>query len=164
MTPEQLSRIVREHYPKADPIFTDVLRACATTGLPVSDALALLEKESGFANVFGHDDVRNPIKGGRVTRIRYRLYKIWRRAGRGMQGVGYCQLTWYALQDAADKLGGCWRPYPNMAVGFNDLRHLQRVHGREYGAAAYNGTGDAATAYGRDFLFKQRAWHQRLSA
>ena len=48
-------------------------------GLPVALACAVLEKETGFRNVFGHDAVRNPVKsppGGllAVTEDNYRQY------------------------------------------------------------------------------------------
>ena len=143
---------------------THILDACATTGLPLSYALALIEKESGGKNVYGHDPVRNPApKGGHVTRDNYARYKRDRKAGLGMQGVGHTQLTWYALQDSADALGGCWKPYPNMVVGFSNLKRLCNLHGKQGGAAAYNGTGEAAAAYGRDFVRKQEAWHRRVT-
>jgi hypothetical protein len=143
---------------------THILEACATTKLPLSYALALCEKEGGFRMVYGHDPVRNPApKGGHVTRSNYAQYKRDRKAGMGMQGVGHTQLTWYAFQDQADALGGCWRPYPNLVVGFANLRRLINAHGKEKGAAAYNGTGPAAEAYGRDFVRKQEAWHRRLT-
>lgn len=143
---------------------THILEACATTKLPLSYALALCEKEGGFRMVYGHDPVRNPaLKGGHVTRSNYAQYKRDRKAGMGMQGVGHTQLTWYAFQDQADALGGCWKPYPNLVVGFANLRRLINAHGKEKGAAAYNGAGEAAAAYGRDFVRKQAEWHRKLT-
>lgn len=145
---------------------THILHACDTTKLPLSYALALVEKETGGRNVFGHDPTGGiPAKwrGSRVTYAKYKAYKIRRRAGRGMQGVGPTQLTWYEFQDDADRIGGCHKPYPNMVVGFRLLRNLTAAHGKQRGAAAYNGTGPAADAYGRDFVIKQEAWHRRVS-
>jgi hypothetical protein len=163
MTAKELQKIIQEHYPKADPIADEVIAACHSTGLPLSYGLALLEKESGFKNVFGHDAVANPIKGGTVTRARYAEYKRRRKRGEGMQGVGYTQLTWYVFQDHADALGGCWKPYPNIVVGFRLLRDLIHSHGVQHGAARYNGTGPDAEAYGRNFLTVQRKWHVRVT-
>ena len=143
---------------------THILEAVATTKIPLSYALALVEKESGGKNVYGHDPVRNPAqKGGRVTRTNYAAYKKARKAGLGMQGVGHTQLTWYAFQDQADALGGAWKPYPNMVVGFRHLKTLINAHGKEHGAAAYNGTGPAADAYGKDFVKRQESWHRRIT-
>jgi hypothetical protein len=143
---------------------THILEACATTKLPLSYALALCEKEGGFRMVYGHDDVRNPApKGGRVTRGNYAEYKRDRKRGLGMQGVGHAQLTWYEFQDHADALGGCWKPYPNLVVGFALLGSKIKQLGKEKGAAAYNGTGPAAAAYGRDFVHKQAIWHAKVT-
>jgi hypothetical protein len=133
-------------------------------GLPLSCALAQLEKESGRGhNVFGHDPVKNPVKGGAVTKKRYLLYKHYRQQGLGMQGVGPCQLTYYTVQDEADKAGGCHRPKYNMRIGFKMLAGLIKVHGIQKGAARYNGAGPAADAYGRDFAAKQAKWHKFLT-
>jgi hypothetical protein len=164
MTPHELKRLLPAH--AEDGMATHILHACHGTGLPVSYALALLEKETGFRNVFGHDPTRaipDAWKGTRVTTAKYRYYKARRRLGYGMQGVGPCQLTWYAFQDEADRIGGCHRPYPNLCVGFRRLRELVTAHGRQAGAAAYNGVGDAAEAYGLDFVRRQAEWHRRLT-
>ena len=144
---------------------THILEAVATTKIPLSYALALVEKESGFKNVYGHDHVRNPApKGGRVTALNYAQYKRARKQGMGMQGVGPTQLTWYAFQDQADALGGAWKPYPNLVVGFRHLKTLINAHGKEHGAASYNGTGPAADAYGKDFVKRQEAWHRKVTS
>lgn len=138
--------------------------AARKAGISIASAAALLEKESYRGkNVFGHDVVANPVKGGAVTKRRYAAYKRYRKAGKGMQGVGPCQLTWYEFQDRADALGGCWRPAINMLVGFQLLRQLVRDKGLQQGAAAYNGQGAAAQAYGRDFVEKKRKWQQYFS-
>lgn len=147
---------------------THILHACETTGLPLSYGLALCEKEGGFRMIWGHDRVPNTVKsppGGilRVTRANYAEYKRQRKLGRGMQGCGHTQLTWFAYQDQADAVGGCWRPYPNLVVGFRLLAGLVHAHGLEHGAARYNGTGEAAAAYGRDFVQKQHTWHVRVT-
>jgi hypothetical protein len=141
-------------------------------GLPLSFALAFLEKESsgrdasgpGFGlNLFGHDAVRNPIKGGFVTAPRYAEYLHYRKRGFGMNGVGPCQLTWYALQDMADELGGCDKPKYNMRVGFAQAKGLIRQYGKGEGARRWNGVGPSAERYAADWVARQRIWHARLS-
>jgi hypothetical protein len=166
MNAHDLKKLLPAH--ADDGTATHILAAIATTGLALSDGLALCEKEGGFRMVWGHDPVRNPVKsppGGylRVTRANYLRYKAYRRLGWGMQGCGHTQPTWYSLQDEADRIGGCWKPYPNLCVGFRHLHQLIAAHGREHGAAAYNGTGPAAEAYGRDFVHKQAAWHRKVT-
>lgn len=164
MTPEQL----KKHLPTYadDGMATHILDAHTHTGLALSYCCALVEKESGFRNVFGHDPTRaipSSWMGTRVTRAKYLYYKSRRKLGYGMQGVGPCQLTWYAFQDQADSLGGCHKPYPNMCVAFKNMKDLIAAHGVERGAAAYNGAGPAADAYGKDFVNKARVWHERLT-
>lgn len=133
-------------------------------GLDLASACAMLEKESAKGqNVFGSDGVRNPVKGGTVTKARYLLYKKYRQQGLGMQGVGPTQLTYYSFQDEADALGGCWEPRYNMRVGFKLLADLIKQHGHQEGAARYNGVGAAAEAYGRDFVAKRAKWLKYLS-
>jgi hypothetical protein len=150
------------------------LRESQRVGLELSFALAFLDKETRGKdvdgaprfglNLFGNDPVRNPVKGGFVTPERYRRYLINRRRGLGMQGVGPLQLTWWEFQDMADRLGGCWKPGPNLRVGFAIAKRLIRDHGKLGGASRWNGTGDAADRYGRDWLARQRFWHEFLAA
>jgi hypothetical protein len=143
------------------------LKATRATGLPLHYACAMLWKESlGGQNVFGHDptaSIPRSWMGKTVTKARYVVYKKNRKAGLGMQGVGPTQLTWYAFQDRADALGGCWNPYANMLVGFAVLRANIKLHGPQKGAARYNGSGPMADRYGRDFIVKANRWKAWLA-
>ena len=134
-------------------------------GIPISLGFALVEQESNFTNVFGHDASGNHQGAGVVTREKYRAYRRKRgdRGQGGMQGVGPVQLTWYELQDKADKLGGCWIPRHNIRVGFEQLALLIRTHGKREGIARYNGSGLAAKRYAQSVLRKQDVWHRRLA-
>lgn len=139
-----------------------VLVACKEK-LPLHYACALLEMESGCRNVFGHDpttSIPDSWKGTNVTRAKYLWYRL--RRGKGYQGVGPCQLTWGGFQDKADKIGGCWRPAPNMHIGFGHLRDLIQRYGITAGAAAYNGSGPAAEAYGKRFAVAATRWQSLL--
>jgi hypothetical protein len=141
-----------------------VVQEARRSGIPISLGAALVEQESNFRNVFGHDPVKTgQIKGGPVTRARYLRYKAMRKAGRGMQGVGLTQLTFFAFQDRADKLGGAWKPANQLRVGFQLLRDLIEQHGQAEGIARYNGTGPAAERYSREVRAKQNRWHDRLT-
>lgn len=138
-----------------------IIREARRAGIPVSLGFALVEQESGFTNVFGHDPTIF-VGAGKVTRAKYAQYK----AARGhthMQGVGPCQLTWWATQDRADKLGGCWVPQYNIRVAFETLAGNIKQHGLAAGIAAYNGTGPAAAAYSRSVQIKARKWHEVLT-
>jgi hypothetical protein len=158
----QLARRIKQH---GGVNSLRVVLEARRAGIAVSLGCAFLTQESNFQNVFGHDAVRNPVKGGRVTKARYLAYLYYRRLGWGNQGVGPCQLTSPGFQDAADKLGGCWKPRHNIRVGFAFIASLLAKHpGNEHAAiAAYNGSGPAAERYATNVLELQKLWHQRLS-
>ena len=134
--------------------------------LPIALACALVQQESDFRNVFGHDAVRNPIeKGSPVTRESFLRYKAFRKAGLGNQGVGVTQLTFAPFQDAADKLGGCWKVENQLRVGFGVVAGHVRQHGIRRGLAAYNaGSGniEAGLGYADEVLGKTAIWSKRL--
>jgi hypothetical protein len=139
----------------------EIAHAARLSRLPVSLVCAVIEQESGFRNVFGHDRVANPIKsppGGvlEVTKERYEAYLHHRHRGLGNQGVGPMQLTNSAIQDRADALGGCWRPGPNIRAGCELLADNIRRLGLRDGVQAYNGA--AGHAYADAVLALQRKW------
>lgn len=110
-----------------------VLVQAAVTGCPLEHAAVLLELESsGGRNVFSAPkDPRGMARGSLVTEETYALY-LSRRAEAGPQGVGPMQLTWPALQDAADARGGAWRPEINVRVGLEVFAsHLRRDSARD---------------------------------
>ncbi|NUR08128.1 MAG: hypothetical protein HOQ45_14110, partial [Nocardioidaceae bacterium] len=124
------------------------LRATRRARIPFYVGCAFLKQESGGGrNVFGHDP--SIFAGaGTVTKAKYLRYKHLRKRTGAMQGVGPMQLTWYSYQDRADRLGGAWRPYVNMLVGFRHLAGLHRRLGSWHEAArAYNGSGPMAHRY-----------------
>lgn len=128
-------------------------------GLSFAVLCAVLEQETGGGhNVFGHDAVRNPIKGGSVTKDRYMLYKHYRQQGLGMQGVGPMQLTYYAYQDLADKLGGCWKVQYNIRVGANKLAKDINRYGLYGALKAYNGSD----AYAKEVMLRVNKWKKIL--
>lgn len=131
-------------------------------GLTYDLAFAMVEQESGNGcNVFGHDPTIF-VGAGRVSKARYQAYK----AARGrthMQGVGPLQLTWWELQDEADRIGGCWIPRNNLHVGFRHLKELIDTHGERDGIRRYNGSGPAAEAYARSVLARKAKWHARFN-
>lgn len=134
--------------------------------LPIPAACAFLEQESSKGqNVFGHDPTIF-VGAGPVTEEKYQAYKKQRgpEGKGGMQGVGPMQLTWYSFQDEADKLGGCWKPRHNMAVGFQHAAALIRSQGLRLGIKAYNGTGPAADKYADHVLSLIRSWEKLLGA
>ncbi len=136
-----------------------IVREAKRHRLPVVLVCAVVEQESGFRNVFGHDRVANPIKSPpmgvlEVTKERYEEYLRHRRRGEGAQGVGPMQLTSPHLQDQADKLGGCWKPAANLRVGCEYLADRIKRFGQARGVQAYNGA--AGNAYATSVFALQR--------
>jgi hypothetical protein len=136
-------------------------------GLQLALACALVEQESSFRNVFGHDAVANPTrKGSRVTKERYLRYRDFRDQGLGAQGVGVTQLTFPPFQDQADDLGGCWRVRNQLRVGYQVLADSIARHGVRGGLAAYNAgspTSPDGLAYAAKVLTRRRRWKQVLA-
>lgn len=142
-----------------------VIQEAHTAGLPLELACAVLMQESGGGhNEFGHDPTIC-VGWGTVTHAKYLVYLARRRlsGNRLMQGVGPMQLTWFAYQDEADQLGGCWQPRYNIRVGFRLLADHVRRYGLAAGIAAYNGSGPAAQAYAKAVMAQARTWKQWLA-
>lgn len=148
--------------------------ACRAAGLPFYAACALLEKESGGRNVYGHD--KGAVLSGfpdEVSEANYRAFS-WEAITRGLpsNGVGPCQITYAGGQRAdGSRDGGYfrqmiaaglkpWVPLDNMTFGFGLLLGHYNAHGHDWAAAgtAYNG----ASAYGKDLAAKVAAWRTRL--
>lgn len=138
------------------------LRVARAVGLPLAYACTLLELEtSGGRNVFGSDPgYHGPHKGLPVTQDRYREYRRYAAETGEHNGVGYTQLTSEGLQVRADELGGCWRPEPNVRVGFGFLHDLiEEAGSAELGFTRYNGS----PAYGRRALGLAAEWQRYLA-
>lgn len=141
------------------------LKAARKTGLSLPVACSVLMQESGGGrNEFGHDPT--VAQGwGTVTQTKYAAYTALRdnpTAGARCQGVGPVQLTAYVFQAKADKMGGCWRPYINMLVGFEALAENIRRDGLLMALTAYNGSGPAADAYGQRAVARANDYAGRL--
>lgn len=135
-------------------------------GLLLSDAVALLQNESGGRNEFGADPGGDALFSWwfdtAVTQAKYTVYKMRRNMGMTPNGVGPCQLTSTGLQREAEKLGGCWKPYYNMIVGFVFLHQLQQENGRQEGFRAYNGSGPMAVEYAQRAIERSSIVHNAL--
>lgn len=141
--------------------------------IPMSVLAAVVEQESNFSNVFGHDRKANGSPSGiparwmgtKVTKFKYRWYKAGRRI-RGNQGVGPMQLTFPGYQDEADRDGGAYDVAVNIATGASVLKKLFNVHGSwaavyaVYNAGSVNQQG---REYAAEVTAKQRRWHRNLS-
>jgi murein DD-endopeptidase MepM/ murein hydrolase activator NlpD len=157
-----LAAAIRAHGGRYEDI---IIAEARRSKVPVSLVCAVIEAESSFTNVFGHDPVPNPIKSihGQpnlvVTEALYKTYVRHRDNGEKCQGVGPMQLTSKFLQDRADELGGCFKPGPNIRTGVERLGVLIKARGSMHGAlVGYNGS----TAYADAVIKLQKVWHTRL--
>jgi hypothetical protein len=139
------------------------MKAADDAGLPFHIMCAFLEQESyGGLNVFGHDGGASGWASGwgKVNKTKYLRYKEGRKAGKGMQGVGPMQLTWWEFQDRADALGGCWKPYYNCKVGADLLVSYWNTYGDWVKVGErYNGS----RSYGLEVTEKIKKWREILA-
>jgi hypothetical protein len=121
-------------------------------------------KSSGFElkqqNIFGCDHGARssaPYCNQAVTKDR--VAALRRGFPRTMNGVGWTQLTWYELVNAAERAGGAHIPRYQMRIGFRQLRvHFDREHSIAEMFRAYNGAGSAAELYGRRAAALRADW------
>ena len=143
----------------------DALIVSRQLQIPLSAILAMLENESGGANIFGNDQGQpNALPrawyGSHVTRAKYLLFRRRREKGMVSNGVGPAQLTSPGLQEQADSRGGCWKPLHNIYVGASYLsQHAGAGADWRNAFMDYNGSGPAAEAYAARAVAQMAAWH-----
>lgn len=125
------------------PSFRLCYRICAAANkerIHDFELAALVEQESAFRFVFGHD-VGGPFPGQKVTEVRYHELVAHVRAGGTSNGVGYVQATW---GPELVEHPGLWKPKANLRWG----ARFQKGFGFDTdGLNRYN--GDPTGAYGR---------------
>jgi hypothetical protein len=139
-------------------------RACDAYDFPFFLACTILQKETGGANVFGHDKGGAMYGAGEVTEAKYREFRRLIDSGQTSNGVGPMQITWkgYFPVMEADGLKP-WLAADNILFGVGILsRSLKR--GLEQGltlekafwqaAKSYNGNA----SYADDAIIKARTW------
>lgn len=138
--------------------------------LDLATAVALVEQESGFRNVFGCDfgavGDQPPYCQQTVTERRAKAFLGWvRRTGSG-NGVGPVQITAPAfIERAASRPGGIADARNTMRVGFAVLNGLVRQgHGLRWALAAYNGgPGNPQWDYADQVLARRERWNGILN-
>lgn len=148
---------------------TDVIEIAAhDSGLPLGVAVALLEKESRGANIYGHDS-GGILKGEPVTENNFRNIFLPHVLNGGISnGVGPCQITYpgYFKQNQDYRF---WDPYDNMMFGFRLM--LDYCNG-DYsyssllraGSTYNSGRPDGAPEYGASFARMSANWTNILAA
>lgn len=128
-------------------------------------ALAWIELESGFRNIFGCD-------GGSIfchqAVTRERVLKLVQhvKAGGTSNGVGPGQLTTLAFIEEANRDGGAWIPAVNIATSQRILGGLIRSYGVRGGLAAYNAGNPKSPdglRYADRIIARRRHWQAVLA-
>lgn len=144
-----------------------VLAESKRAGVQLALALALVEKESGFRNIFGCDLgprtsapwCHQPVTGGRVKALIRHV-----EGGGASNGVGLTQLTSIDFIRQAEAEGGAHTVRAQCRVGFRLLHGLVERHGLRVGLGAYNGgEGNPMLAYADSVLALRGVWQQRIN-
>jgi hypothetical protein len=145
----------------------DILVESKRAGLPFALALALVEQESGFQNIFGCDiGPRDtpPYCHQPVTRDRVKALIAHVQGGGISNGVGLTQLTSIDLILQAEAEGGAQNVGPQCLVGFRHLHGLIERHGEEIGIGAYNGgEGNPQLGFAKSVLALRDKWQARIN-
>jgi hypothetical protein len=138
-------------------------RAAKATGLPFEVACALIQKESGGRNVYGHDE-GGALSGYpyAVTEENFKVFRWMINNGHTSNGVGPCQITYRGFFTQMDQQGlRPWVIYDNMVFGFRLLKsYYTREGGWTEAGKRYNG----ALEYGVDLNSKINQWKQRFKS
>ena len=150
-----------------------IVEAADRTGVPLAIAAAMVEKESGGRNVYGHDTGGVFSVPGRDIEITQENYKEFLRrvlVGEKSNGVGPAQITYRGYFERYPEYP-FWEPLANIKFGLTILADYLRGDYSDASVAAagarYNGgtnPGPRALAYGTDLLTKTKAWRARLAA
>ena len=167
-----------------------IVQAATATGIPLAIAAAMIQKESGGKNVYGHDGSvetgpgvfstrYGPVviggttyaQGSNIPVTQGNFAEFLRRvtAGKKSNGVGPAQLT-YAGYFKQYPTYEFWDALANIKFGLTILADY--LDGDTSDAsissagARYNGgtnPGEKALAYGADLLTKTKAWRAKLA-
>jgi hypothetical protein len=137
-----------------------IVAAAQDTGSRVTRLAALVEKESAYQHVFGHD-AGGWFPGQRVTRRKYRKLRrhFKEEDWSGANGVSYVQVTYpqFILDDPS-----LWRPKKNLRWG---AEYLESLVARAYTTENLNEyNGDPTGAYGRDLAIRIAAYADSFRA
>lgn len=135
-----------------------IARASKAQGIGYALGFALVDQESGFRHIFGHDN--SFLAGLPVTEERYRKLQRHIRAGGASNGVGFTQITYPTYITGHN---GLWDKVNNLNFGFHLIAENIRQYGLEKGLAVYNGgAGNPQYAYANEVLALRRKWAGRL--
>jgi hypothetical protein len=145
-----------------------ILAEAKEAGLPPALALALVEQESGFRNIFGCDQGPResaPWCHQDVTSERLKALIDHVERGGISNGVGLTQLTSIGFIRQAEAEGGAHKPDAQCRVGFRFVKGLIERHGERVGIGAYNGgEGNPNLAYADSVIALRAKWRERIKS
>jgi hypothetical protein len=135
--------------------------------VPLALALALVEQESTFRNIFGCDQGRRktvPWCHQHVTRDRVQALIRHVEQGGISNGVGLTQLTDIGLIRQAEAAGGAHTVRAQCRIGFRNLHNLIEQHGERTGIGEYNGgPGNPIPRFADSVIGLRAKWHARIN-
>lgn len=127
--------------------------------LSLSECCALMDQETGWRHIFGHDR-GGPYPGMRVTKARVLALVRHVQNGGVSNGVSYPQLTWIGYIQEANRDGGAWVPRVAIATGLNILDGHKRRHGWNGACQVFNsGSPHGAPGYATSMEHLKDDWH-----
>lgn len=150
-----------------------IINASRRVKLPLEAACALMQKESGGRNVYGHDSggVFSRDEYPTVTGANFFDFIVRVMNGATSNGVGPSQITYAGSNVGGHRDGGYFREMAqlhlrpwiveeNMQFGFKILKgHYDATHSWVAAGTRYNG----AESYGRDLAAKVEQWKKALA-
>lgn len=136
--------------------------ACRKYRLRYALGYAIVQQESNFQHIFGHDP-GGLFAGQRVTRGRYAELRRHLKASRGpgANGVGLTQITYYTY---ILEHPGLWKKRANVYFGLSLIADYVKRLGERVGLGSYNG-GEANPqfTYADEVLGKADAIRPKLA-
>ena len=162
-----------------------IVQAATATGIPLAIAAAMIQKETGGKNIYGHDaggvysTLTGPVvvggivykKGADIPVTSFNFVEFLRRvtAGEKSNGVGPAQLTYAGYFKQAPDYP-FWDALANIRFGLTVLADYLNDDFSDSSissaGARYNGgtnPGTKALTYGEDLLTKTNAWRAKLA-
>lgn len=162
-----------------------IVQAASATGVPLAVLAAMVEKETGGKNIYGHDagGVFSTLygsvtvegvtygKGANIPVTQSNFAEFRRQVidnGKTSNGVGPCQITYWGFF-AQNPTYEFWDALQNLKFGADLIKSYLAGDTSDASISAagarYNGgtnPGEKALAYGADLLTKTNAWRAKL--
>jgi hypothetical protein len=144
-----------------------IIEAKRHRNVSASLALALIEQESGFRNVFGHD-AGGLFPGQEVTAAKVHRLLGHIAGGGTSNGVGPAQLTWPDYIREAQRDGGAHKTSVNIATGLRILAaNIAAESGSERNGLARYNAGSSSSSKGQRYaaqvLDRKHRFHRALT-